>query len=154
MAHSKGLTLHIQPCKLHKVETLWYFILQFWFPGYKKWWYICIYHEYFMLLIGGSFSKLHQSFISSKHASHNLQINRCRVKLLPIDFIGIRAHVDPILVKPTIEGFIKLKDLGKILFIIIFYMTCNGRIPTKYHKEKKGKRKEGMHFKKWNTHRN
>jgi hypothetical protein len=71
-----------------------------------------------------------------------MQINRCRVKLLPIDFIGIRAHVDLILVKPTIEGFIKPKDLDNILFIIIFYMTCN-EIPTKYHKKKKEKRKEG-----------
>jgi hypothetical protein len=40
-----------------------------------------------------------------------------------MDFIGIRAYVDPILAKPTIEGFIKPKDLGKILFIIIFYTT-------------------------------
>ncbi len=116
-------------------------------------WYMCIYHEYFMLLIWGSFSKLHQSFISSKHASHKMQINRCKVKLLPLDFIEIRAHVDPILVKPTIDGFIKPKDLGKILFIIIYYMTCN-ETPTKYHKKKKEKRKEGMHLNKWNTHRN
>jgi hypothetical protein len=85
--------------------------------------------------------------MSSKYASHNLQIDECKVKPLTIDFIGIRAHVDPILVKPTIEGFIKPKDLGKVLFIIIIYMTCNG-IPTKYLKKKKGKRKEGMHFKK------
>ncbi len=106
-----------------------------------------------MLLIWGSFSKLHQSFMSSKYASHNLQIDECKVKPLTIDFIGIRAHVDPILVKPTIEGFIKPKDLGKVLFIIIIYMTCNG-IPTKYLKKKKGKRKEGMHFKKWNTRKN
>jgi len=85
--------------------------------------------------------------MSSKYASHNLQIDEFKVKPLTIDFIGIRADVDPILVKLTIEGFIKPKDLGKVLFIIIIYMTCNG-IPTKYLKKKKGKRKEGMHFKK------
>jgi hypothetical protein len=100
-----------------------------------------------MLLIWGSFSKLHQSFISSKHASHKMQVNRCKVKLLPIDIIGIRAHVDPILVKPNWGLYQTYQDLGKILFIIIFYMTCNA-IPTKYHKRKKEKKKGGNAFQK------
>jgi len=56
---------------------------------------------------------------------------------LPIDFIGIKAHVDPILVKPTIEDFIKPKDLGQILFIIYLYdMQWNT------HQISQGKRKK------------